>query len=490
MPEVAECYGLPTMSDSINGHNLSAEIVATMRRRYEDAGQQHVFAHVDELNKEERDQLHLQARSIDVEHVNEIFNKAIQRMEPDTRPHIEPLPEGREFSIENIEDSEFAQWNGLGRQLISEGKVAVVLMAGGQGTRLGSSDPKGCYDVGLPSKKCLFELQADQIRSLGRVPWYIMTSAATYESTRQFFRRCDYFGLDPKDVIMFPQGNLPCFETNGKIIMETASKIALSPDGNGGIYRALVKHGVLADMKARGIEHVHMYSVDNVLAHVADPIFIGCGAARNLSICTKSVRKEKAGEAVGLIVASDGRPAVIEYSEISTDDAQAKVKLSNGKEVLKFRCANIVNHYFSIEALAQSGSWADILPHHIATKKIPQWDAANKEIIKPSKPNGIKLEQFVFDVFPLVEMRNFGCLEVSRPEEFAVLKNARGTGSDDPDTCKTAFLSRGKRWVEAFGGKVEDEQGIEVSGFRFYKGQGLENMVKGQVYGSNAAIIQ
>lgn len=215
-------------------------------------------------------------------------------------------------------------------------------------------------------------------------------------------------------------------------------------------------------MRKRGIEHIHAYCVDNCLVKVADPVFIGFSAFKDVDIATKVVRKRAANESVGLIVQKDGKPDVVEYSEIDKEMAEAK----DTQNRLKFRAANIVNHYYSFRFLDTIEEWMHDLPHHVAKKKIPYLDTETGESKKPEKPNGIKLEQFVFDVFPFLSMEKFACMEVERKEEFSPLKNARGTGEDDPATSKKDVMSQGARWLSAAGVTVvsqNDDSGVEVS---------------------------
>ena len=248
-------------------------------------------------------------------------------------------------------------------------------------------------------------------------------------------------------------------------------QVAVAPDGNGGIYQALLMSEARTDMRKRGIEHIHAYCVDNCLAKVADPVFIGFAASKDVDIATKVVRKRNATEPVGLILLKNGKPDVVEYSEIDTEMAEAKD--AKQQDALKFRAANIVNHYYSFRFFESIEEWSHKLPHHVARKKIPYVDTEKGETIKPTKPNGIKLEQFVFDVFPLIDLKKFACLEVKREDEFSPLKNAKGTGEDDPDTSKRDILQQGARWIKAAGGIVvsegdADSTGVEVSPFISY----------------------
>lgn len=240
--------------------------------------------------------------------------------------------------------------------------------------------------------------------------------------------------------------------------------MAVAPDGNGGIYQAMFLGSVVSDMKKRGIEHVHAYCVDNCLVKVADPAFMGFAASKHVDIATKVVRKRDAKESVGLIMEKNGRPDVVEYSEI--DEAMAEAKDAQNSELLKFRAANIVNHYYSFSFLESIPEWSRKLPHHIARKKIPYIDLDKDELVKPEKPNGVKLEQFVFDCFPLLEMKKFACLEVKREEEFSPLKNGKDSKEDNAETSRKDILNQGSRWLGAVGAVVVSEStetGVEIS---------------------------
>lgn len=457
----------------------TAEELQELRQKYEKAGQEQVFAFWDQLSSAEKGTLFAQLSGINPEHINEITNRALnppKSESDDQTPKFDPLPSSATSSVLDSKHEDLAKWYDSGLEFIAENKVAVVLMAGGQGTRLGSSAPKGCFDIGLPSHKSLFQLQAERIWKVQQlskkkhgksevvVPWYVMTSGPTRGPTEKFFQENNYFGLDKANVVIFEQGVLPCISNDGKILLESKSKVAVAPDGNGGIYQALITSSVVADMSKRGIQHVHAYCVDNCLVKVADPTFIGFSAAKDVEIATKVVRKRNAKESVGLIMQRNGKPDVVEYSEISEEMAEAKD--SSNSELLKFRAANIVNHYYSFRFLESIPQWSHRLPHHIARKKIPYVDTESGNTVKPEKPNGIKLEQFVFDCFPFLAMDKFACMEVKREDEFSPLKNARGTGEDDPDTSKKDIMDQGKKWVQAAGGVVvgeKAEDGVEVS---------------------------
>jgi UDP-N-acetylglucosamine/UDP-N-acetylgalactosamine diphosphorylase len=400
---------------------------------------------------------------------------------------LKPLPPTSSFSLISSDDETKSSWYSTGLEAIAQGKVGVILMAGGQGTRLGSSQPKGCYNVGLPSNKSLFQIQAEKLNKVqqlanakhgtdAKVNWYIMTSEPTRNATEQFFIDNQYFGLEKDQITFFNQGTLPCFDKAGeKILLESETSIAQSPDGNGGLYKAIYTNKLLEDFAKKGIEHIHMYCVDNVLVKVADPVFIGFSIEKKFQLSTKVVRKNEASESVGLIVLDDdlNRPAVIEYSEISKELSEKQDK----DDLLLFRAANIVNHYYSVELLNKSiTNWIDnqdFLPFHIAYKKIPSLNE-NGEFVKPTEPNGIKLEQFIFDVFKDIELSRFGCLEVERSEEFSPLKNAPGAKSDTPEASVANYLNLSTKWIRQAGAVLENDDKVEVSSLTSYSGEGLE----------------
>lgn len=270
------------------------------------------------------------------------------------------------------------------------------------------------------------------------------------------------------------KGTLPCLAPDGKIIMETKSKCAMAPDGNGGIYPAMQKSGVLDDMKSRGIKHIHAFAIDNALVKPADPTFIGYCIIEEADCGNKVLWKEEPHEKVGVIAERDGKPCVIEYSELSSEMAE-KAKGMGKHKKLVFGAANICNHYYSMSFLRDK-----VLPnqgnfYHIANKKIPCWDASKNETITPSENNGMKLETFIFDVFPL--STSMAILEVDREEEFAPVKNAPGSSSDSPDTAREKLSVLAKSWLQSVKAalKSDDENGTcEVGPLTSYSGEGLD----------------
>ncbi|KAI3480365.1 hypothetical protein L1887_57500 [Cichorium endivia] len=324
--------------------------VSSLKQRYEKAGQSHLFAFWDKLNADEQAQLAQQLDELDVERVNQVFHTAIKADEEaragkshDVQP---PPPSSVVNTIHGEADpAKVEHFRTVGLDAIARGQVGVLLMAGGQGTRLGSTAPKGCYDIGLPSHKSLFQIQAERILRLQHlaaqhahssasgssngdsaavvIPWYIMTSGPTRRDTEAFFAEHKYFGLQKENIIFFEQGTLPCLSLEGKILLDSTSRVATAPDGNGGLYRALrtpynkgQPHTVISDLEQRGIKYLHAYGVDNCLVKVGDPIFLGVCLEQGVQAGVKVVKKENPKESVGVVALRDGKFGVVEYSEI------------------------------------------------------------------------------------------------------------------------------------------------------------------------------
>jgi UDP-N-acetylglucosamine/UDP-N-acetylgalactosamine diphosphorylase len=376
--------------------------------------QDHVFQFWDELTGEQKQRLQGQLGQWDLTDVCLAFTESMADQEKKKTASgqeqpLQPLPSDRYLDRCDLSVEQLATFKDIGLKAIREGQVAVVVLAGGQGTRLGFDKPKGMYDLGLPSGKSLFQIQVERLIRLQRfanesadstaepkqIHLFVMTSPATDQTTKAYFEQQKYFGLEQGQVHFVQQAVMPCFSLNGQLLLAERDRLAESPDGNGGLYTALARSGALNQMRDLGVTHVHVYCVDNVLVRVADPAFVGFAIQRRLSAVAKAVDKRSADEPVGVFGLVDDRLRVLEYSEISRE--QSEHVDSNGR--LTHRFGNICNHLFTVDFLQ---TVADArLPQHVALKKIPHLDLSTGSLIKPEVINGVKLEKFIFDVFEL-----------------------------------------------------------------------------------------
>ncbi|KAL5229936.1 hypothetical protein ABZP36_028712 [Zizania latifolia] len=457
--------------------------------RLKDYGQEGAFALWDELAPEERDFLLQDIESLDLARIDRIIRCSL-RTQGVPVPAVEHVPESSVSTVEDRTHEDKQRWWKRGLKAISEGKLAVVLLAGGQGTRLGSSDPKGCFSIGLPSGKSLFQLQAERILCIQKlasqstdapgntvqIHWYIMTSPFTDEATCKFFESRRYFGLEPDQVHFFQQGTLPCVSADGRFIMETPYKVARAPDGNGGVYAALKYQRLLDDMAGKGVKYVDCYGVDNVLVRVADPTFLGYFIDKGVSAAAKVVRKAYPQEKVGVFVqrGRGGPLSVVEYSEM---DATMTTEINQTTGRLRYCWSNVCLHMFTLDFLNQvTNSLEKDSIYHLAEKKIPSIHGYT---------TGLKLEQFIFDVFTYSP--STALFEILREEEFAPVKNANGATYDTPDSARLMLLRLHSRWVVAAGGFLTHSvplymTGVEVSPLCSYAGENLEAICRGQTF--------
>ncbi len=415
-------------------------------------GQTHLLRFWKELTAEQRRQLACDIESIDFELVKRLYQTFREGAGPEDCGPLESPP-----AIRLAEESESARARAieLGRNAIGDGKVGMILVAGGQGTRLGFDRPKGLFPLGPLSSRTLFQILVDRLRAIRRrhnaaVPLWILTSPATDEATRAYFRQHDYLGLPPGEVHFFCQGTMPAVDrTNGCVLLADRHQIALSPNGHGGMLAALYESGGLDWAAEQGIEYFFYGQVDNPLLPVCDPRMIGHHIEYASELTSLAVVKRHADERVGNFVRTSGCVRIIEYIDFP-DEAARRIDASGQ---LVFWAGSIAVHVMNREFLQRVAAQADALPFHFALKKTPFVNEQG-ERIEPEEPNSVKFERFIFDLLPLAERPLV--VEVERAEAFAPVKNADGTGADTPAAAKQAMMAQYRRWLEAAGARVAD----------------------------------
>jgi UDP-N-acetylglucosamine/UDP-N-acetylgalactosamine diphosphorylase len=428
--------------------------------------QQHLLRFYEKLSATEQAELRSEILHLDFETVASLYQTLLAKQSHElNKTKIAPLAP---HNWDALQPQIRQQYTVLGMEQIRQGKVAAVLVAGGQGTRLGHSGPKGTFNLGLPSQKSLFQLQAERLLNLafrtGRtIPWYIMTSAANHAETTAFFQAHHMFGYPETDLFFFQQAQLPVIDAAGKILLAAPGKISLGPNGNGGCFLALEKSGALADMERRGVAWVFLYGVDNALVRICDPGFIGFTVANRFPAASKVVAKTAPGENAGILCYRNGRPAIIEYTEFPSELTGQRDAAGN----LLYGNANIVTHLFRRDFLARNAGAG--LPYHAAHKKIATIDGDGNPV-KPEQPNAYKFELFMFDLFPLLD--DMAALQVSREEEFAPVKNKEG--NDSPATARQLLFQLHRHWLEATGVAPDLlNRNIEISPCLSLAGEGL-----------------
>jgi UDP-N-acetylglucosamine/UDP-N-acetylgalactosamine diphosphorylase len=434
-------------------------VPADLRQRLRDHGQEHVLAWWDQLSDAERTGLLEQLRGLDLEQLRKLYARREQGFPVPSADRIRPVP------IARLDPADRAKRQ-LGEDALRRGEVAVLLVAGGQGSRLGFDHPKGMFPIGPVSNKPLFQIHAEKVLALARrhgrpIPFLVMTSDATHDETEAFFREHRYFGLPAEEVFFFKQGTMPALDlATGKLLLESRGRLFTSPDGHGGTLTALARSGLLKRLGDRGIRQVFYFQVDNPLVKVADPLFLGHHRQNNAEVSSRIVPKEAPEDKLGNLVLVDGRHEIIEYSDLPRDLARQ----TDEHGQLRLRAGSPAIHFFSVAFLERMTTNPDSMPFHLARKKVPHLDENGREA-EPAKENALKFEKFIFDVLP--QAQRWTVVETSRREEFEPLKNA--TGPDSPESVKRALGRLAADWLAAAGVSVpRDAQGdpavaLEVS---------------------------
>ena len=401
------------------------------KAKLEKYGQEQLLRYYDELSDSEKQALLDQIDSADMSVVS-YYDK---RGEVAPAGHIEPLAAMELDEIRKRSD----EFRRIGLDAIRAGKVGAVLLAGGMGTRLGSDNPKGMYNIGITKEVYIFQRIIENLLDVVNeaeswIHLFIMTSEKNNEATVNFLREKKFFGYNEEYVTFFTQEMAPAVDYNGKIFLETKSRMATSPNGNGGWFSSMLRCDVVKIAKEAGIEWLNTFAVDNVLQRIADPVFVGATINSGCTVGAKVVKKNAPDERVGVICLKDKHPSIVEYYELTDELMNAK----NEKGEPAYYFGVILNYLFRLDELISIAK--DKMPLHIVEKKISYYDDALGKTVKPEKPNGYKFETLVLDMIQLSE----SCLpfEVVREKDFAPIKNPTGIDSVESarELCKACGI--------------------------------------------------
>jgi UDP-N-acetylglucosamine/UDP-N-acetylgalactosamine diphosphorylase len=421
---------------------LSAEDRALVER-FEAAGQGQVFRFLDELVPRDAAALLSDARQVDLTRLARLLSEreAVHRPPALEPPGMEFVRLGRSDDVRRLRNAAHER----GVEDVAAGRVAVVVAAGGQGTRLGSEAPKAMWPVGPASGKPLLQWHAEKVlywsRQVGRpIPFVVMVSEATRQATEDFLRWHRHFGLDPTWVKTPVQGSMPAVDDEGRVLLATPARIAMAPDGHGGLYRALADSSLLDLLRDHGVQTLSYVQVDNPLVRTLDPVFVGFHLRRESQMSSKSVEKRAPDEKVGVFARADGRSVVVEYTELTEERARAV----DQEGALVFGHGSIAAHCIDLEfarRVAETG-----LPYHRARKRVPHVDE-HGEPVPPERQEAWKFECFLFDALPLAERTLV--LETQRRDEFSPIKNS--SGEDSPETARRDLVAMFAGWYQRAG---------------------------------------
>ena len=444
-------------------------------------GQQHVLDGCDKLDADRRRDFYRALHRLNLEELRGLYERRHEKTTLPAAESIAPLPRPAEGHDADLRKR--------GIEAYERGEIAFLIVAGGQGTRLGFDHPKGMFEVGPVSKRTLFQIHAEKVLALSRrfgreFPLLIMTSPATHDETVAFFAKHTRFGLPESAVVFFQQGTMPALDlATGKLLLEEPGQLFLGPNGHGGTLTGLADHGLLDDLGRRGVRTIYYFQVDNPLVNLADYVFVGRHLAERAEVSSKVVAKQFPTEKLGNLALIDGRCGIIEYSDLPEElaratDEQGRPKLWAGNPAI---------HLFDLDFLKRVVGGADRIPWHIAKKKVPHHGEP-----APTKENALKFERFIFDVLPLAD--RWTVTATTRPEEFEPLKNA--DGPESPATVRQAILEQAGRWLESVGAKVaRDADGkvavpIEISPLVALEAADLEGKIAAGTRFDRATYLQ
>jgi UDP-N-acetylglucosamine/UDP-N-acetylgalactosamine diphosphorylase len=458
-----------------------------------ETGQSHLWTYAEELPEPQRTAFLSEVARIDWRQIAQLYQQATTSGANDAKSLAQFADPPERLVRLTDPPSAWQAARERGEAALRAGKVAAILVAGGEGTRLGFDGPKGMYPIGPLSGKTLFQLFAEQLiarrRKYGvRIPYLIMTSDATHADSIAFWQKHDYFGLPADDVRFFCQGHMPALDFQGRALFTGPGQLVLSPDGHGGLLAALDRSGLLHELAQRGIETLYYHQVDNPTTIVCDAAFIGWHLQEQADVSTKVVAKCSAAEKMGVVVTIDGVTRVIEYSDLPADVAAQ----TDERGALRIWAGNTAMHVFQRGFLERALQNDAVLPFHIARKAVPHWTPSSKssapamasedsiagargyEMITPDAPNAFKFERFIFDVLPWADRALI--VEADRAAEFNPVKNK--SGADTPETARAGLQALYRSWLRQAGAIIADDVPVEISPLRALDEEDVKGRIK------------
>ncbi len=433
----------------------------TLQAKLTSYGQQHLLGFWDQLDQRQQGHLAAQIDSVDFDLLERLVRGGGSEVDWQALADRAAPPQAIRLDDSSPRFSE-TEAQAHGEQALRAGQIAIVLVAGGQGTRLGFEHVKGMYPIGPVSEASLFQLLVEKIRAIARryqtsIPLCVMTSPATDVETRQFFAEHANFGMAESDLHFFCQGTMPAVDAEtGQLLLETPSSLAMSPDGHGGTVAALARDGILDHLATQGIQQVFYFQVDNVLTPICDPQILGYHLLAESELTSLAVAKQEPEERVGNVVLVDGHLQIIEYSDLPCQAAERRA--ADGS--LELWAGNIAVHVFDLAFLQRMAEGQGQLHFHRAHKKV-SYVGADGQAVEPAEPNALKFEKFIFDLLPAA--RNALVVEVDGARTFAALKNAPGAPRETADWVREQLVNLHCEWLRAAGAQVVDDCLVEIS---------------------------
>jgi len=435
-------------------------------------GQEHLLQFWDELDATSQRKLASQIEAVDFEQVEGLYHKQSATHDWAALARRALPPQATRLADRQGRKADEARRRGI--EALKAGKIGVLLVAGGQGSRLGFDHPKGLFSIGPLSGASLLQIHFEKALAAARrygaaVPIYMMTSPVTHDEQVAYLDEHNYFGVPREDVVLFCQGTMPAVDAaTGKLLLAEKDSLFLSPDGHGGTIAALDASGAIADMKRRGIEHLFYLQVDNPLTPICDAEFIGDHLLADSDFSSMACAKQTPQDRLGNFALIDDRLHVIEYSDLPDDVADRR----DEKGALVFWAGSVAIHMFRVAFLERMLALKSAMPFHVARKKVPYVNTA-VEHVDPKEPNALKFERFIFDLLP--HAKNPLVVEYAEQEVFAPVKNAPGAQRDTPEYVQHFMDAQHRKWLQAAGTRVAESAAVEISPLWALDAEGVAN---------------